>query len=256
MIHQPTAVSSSAAASSSSAAAAVSPSVSPDAQPMSYRRLLRQDVHEILLRDFIEGVYTPGERIHDDTIARRLGVSRTPIREALSRLALSGLVDTAPNRYTRVTDLVTEDGIASLEVIEALLQLALSGIVPRLDEEDVIEIEFLLRRFDARREPDAFAMYEALRGFCSDRLHAPMLEELLGIAQPRLLRVLRLLPEVLESAGGEPELRAFAEDLLRRDAPAAARRLHRIFEGLAAAMTCVLERTEAAAAAEALGMEA
>jgi DNA-binding GntR family transcriptional regulator len=56
-------------------------------------------VRELVLR----GEFAPGERLGEVELAERLGVSRTPIREALSRLAAEGLVETTPNRGSRVT---------------------------------------------------------------------------------------------------------------------------------------------------------
>ena len=51
----------------------------------------------------LDGSLAPGERLRDHELAERLGVSRTPVREALQRLERTGLVEVAPNRYTRVT---------------------------------------------------------------------------------------------------------------------------------------------------------
>jgi DNA-binding GntR family transcriptional regulator len=51
----------------------------------------------------LDGTLQPGEHLRDHELAARLGVSRTPVREALQRLERSGLVEVAPNRYTRVS---------------------------------------------------------------------------------------------------------------------------------------------------------
>ncbi|OEI68863.1 hypothetical protein Cus16_1352 [Curtobacterium sp. ER1/6] len=50
----------------------------------------------------MDGTLEPGERLNDDDLIAWLGVSRTPIREALAELARAGLIEMAPNRYTRV----------------------------------------------------------------------------------------------------------------------------------------------------------
>lgn len=56
--------------------------------------------------DAIEnGTLEPGERLNDDELTTWLGVSRTPVREAIARLESEGLVDMAANRYTRVAGL-------------------------------------------------------------------------------------------------------------------------------------------------------
>ncbi len=66
------------------------------------RRLLRDVVYERLYQAIIDGTLEPGEVLLDDTLTSWLGVSRTPIREALMRLSEIGLVEFSPNRYTRV----------------------------------------------------------------------------------------------------------------------------------------------------------
>src|SRR3954463_15874103 len=62
------------------------------------------DAIEAVLRDRIErGELAPTAKLADAELARELGVSRTPVREAILRLAREGLVDIAPRRYTRVS---------------------------------------------------------------------------------------------------------------------------------------------------------
>ena len=56
------------------------------------RRVLADQVHEILTERILDQVYRPGERLNIDAIARELGVSSSPVREALTRLTAEGLV--------------------------------------------------------------------------------------------------------------------------------------------------------------------
>jgi len=53
----------------------------------------------------LDGALEPGEILHDDQLSAWLGASRTPIREALARLAAVGLVESEANKYTRVSPL-------------------------------------------------------------------------------------------------------------------------------------------------------
>src|SRR5262249_4775544 len=62
------------------------------------KRPLREDVHAALRAGIVEGQFLPGSRLQDVQLAGELGVSRTPIREALLRLAGEGLVESDPNR--------------------------------------------------------------------------------------------------------------------------------------------------------------
>ncbi|WP_417563151.1 GntR family transcriptional regulator [Microbacterium sp.] len=65
--------------------------------------VLGDEVYTILGEAILDGRLEPGERLRDTELAERLGVSRTPVREALQRLERSGLVEVAANRWTRVS---------------------------------------------------------------------------------------------------------------------------------------------------------
>jgi len=65
--------------------------------------VLGDEVYARLSEAILDGTLAPGERLRDHELAERLGVSRTPVREALQRLERAGLVEVAPNRYTRVS---------------------------------------------------------------------------------------------------------------------------------------------------------
>lgn len=65
--------------------------------------VLGDDVYTLLGEAILDGRLKAGQRLSDKDLAERLGVSRTPVREALQRLARAGLVEVAPNRYTRVS---------------------------------------------------------------------------------------------------------------------------------------------------------
>ncbi|WP_081689901.1 GntR family transcriptional regulator [Leifsonia xyli] len=62
------------------------------------RRLLRDTVAESIRSAILDGSFRPGERLHDEELQGWLGVSRTPIRDALNELSRAGLVEMAPNR--------------------------------------------------------------------------------------------------------------------------------------------------------------
>lgn len=65
-------------------------------------RSVVDDVHEALLERIVAGELVPGARLRQEALAEELGVSRTPLREALVRLASEGLVDFTPNRGATV----------------------------------------------------------------------------------------------------------------------------------------------------------
>ena len=75
-----------------------------DFAPLAPRgTVLGDEVYTVLGEAILDGRLAAGERLRDHELAERLGVSRTPVREALQRLERAGLVEVAPNRYTRVS---------------------------------------------------------------------------------------------------------------------------------------------------------
>ena len=76
------------------------PTATPEAGP---RRLLRDVVFEKMLAAIVDGTLEPGERLNDDQLVKWLGVSRTPVREAIAQLHTYGLVEIEANRFTRVS---------------------------------------------------------------------------------------------------------------------------------------------------------
>lgn len=89
------------------------------------RRSLREQVHNTIRDAVFDGTLLPGERLRDEELSTWLGVSRTPIREALNVLAAEGLVEMVANRYTRVT---TPDAAEVENAIQAL-GILFAGIV-------------------------------------------------------------------------------------------------------------------------------
>jgi DNA-binding GntR family transcriptional regulator len=91
-----------------------------DQAPPVQRRTARDSVFETL-RDWIEtGVLAPGEQLRDTEIAEHLGVSRTPVREALFLLERLQVVETAPRRRTVVSEIRAGDAAALALPLAAL----------------------------------------------------------------------------------------------------------------------------------------
>ena len=101
------------------------------------RTLLRDQAYVRLRDAILDGTLEPGEQLKDAEIAGWLGLSRTPIREALARLEEYGLVETAPNRFTRVTRLSAGDARDAFTVVAALHSLAAWLGAPRVEESEL-----------------------------------------------------------------------------------------------------------------------
>jgi DNA-binding GntR family transcriptional regulator len=84
----------------------------------------REAVLRQLRREIVEGTLASGAVLKDAELAARLGVSITPVREALGQLAAEGLVDIAPNRTRRVTHVTQK---SALELIDVMMVLACAG---------------------------------------------------------------------------------------------------------------------------------
>src|SRR6266487_2136876 len=106
-------------------------------------------VHERLRRDILRGALDPHEPISQVQLAKRLGVSRTPLREALRMLQREGLIYSEPNRRVRVAALTVADleQLYAARVVVDSLQARLA--VPRLSGDDVAEMS---RRLEAMAE--------------------------------------------------------------------------------------------------------
>ena len=109
----------------------------------SYRPL-REVVSEALREAIIDGALKPGERLMEIQLADELGVSRTPIREAIRRLELEGFLIMVPRRGTYVADLSIKDINEVFEIRTALDVLAAGLAAERITEEELEKLERLL----------------------------------------------------------------------------------------------------------------
>jgi len=114
------------------------------------RRTLWQRVHEHLRDEIISGALPPGTELHEFALARSLGVSRGPVREALGRLATEGLVTVRPRRGAVVRALSNEEFIEAYQVREALEMMAVRLAVPKLTAEDLAAMERLIEEMGSR----------------------------------------------------------------------------------------------------------
>ena len=73
-----------------------------------------------LEQDIVTGHFRPGDRLDEQSLATRFGVSRTPIREALMQLASTGMVELLPRRGAFVTNLSIREVIERFETMAAL----------------------------------------------------------------------------------------------------------------------------------------
>src|SRR5918999_1821783 len=99
-------------------------SSTPAAQRLTARQPLVRDVYDVLVDMFMNHTFAPGERLNIDALARTLGVSQTPIREAMARLEAEGLILKEPRRSYTVAPLITLDELRALIDLRLLVEPA------------------------------------------------------------------------------------------------------------------------------------
>ena len=108
---------------------------------------LRDVVFNTLRGEILKGEMKPRERLMEIHLADRLGVSRTPIREAIRMLELEGLVTMVPRRGAQVAQ-ISEKGLKDvLEVRRALDALAMELACGRITQEEIRELRMACDRF-------------------------------------------------------------------------------------------------------------
>ena len=86
----------------------------------------------------------PGTRLSVPVVADRLGISRSPAREAIARIAHEGLADVSPNRGAVVADLADDDLVEIYQLREVLEGLACRLAAPKFSDSDVLTLESLV----------------------------------------------------------------------------------------------------------------
>lgn len=117
----------------------------------SYRPL-RETVCEVL-RDAIQrGILEPGERLMEIQLAEELGISRTPVREAIRKLEQEGYVIMMPRRGTYVSSMSVRDVKEIFEIRSALESLATTLATMRIEADELEKLRTLLTEIEGHIE--------------------------------------------------------------------------------------------------------
>ncbi|MFC9425868.1 GntR family transcriptional regulator [Streptomyces sp. NPDC056987] len=160
-------------------------------------RVLLRDRAFTALRDaIVDGTLRPGEQLRESELERWIGVSRTPIREALMRLERSGLVVSKPGRSTRVSALDDRAVRDAQPVVAALHELAVRLATPALTPADIEAMRAGNAAFAAALERGdvtaALAADDALHQICVTAASNTVVTEVLDQYAPLLRRVERV----------------------------------------------------------------
>lgn len=123
---------------------------------------MRHQVRETLRQAILDGTLKPGERLVESALARQLGVSETPVREAIRELENAGLVITYPHRATFVRTYTREELSEMYSLRAHLERLAVRLAISRLSPEDHAQLQALVEEMLAyAQEGDVAAIVEA-----------------------------------------------------------------------------------------------
>jgi DNA-binding GntR family transcriptional regulator len=214
------------------------------------RSVLADQVKERLLEKIFDGSYPPESRIVETAVAKELGTSQAPVREALRGLEALGIVEITPFRGARVRRLDTGELLEAYVVRSAIEVLGARLAVPRLTDDDIAALEKIGE--DMRRAADAGDGREL--AIVDAGLH----EALIQLSGNRtLLRVWRSLEPMsrtyitLVSPGSDPQWTAHLHDPIldavrARDTEAVVRAIeshfHEVRERLAGHLADVAEQ--------------
>ncbi len=108
---------------------------------------LRDVVFNHLREAILSGELKPGERLMENQLAEKIGVSRTPIREAIRKLELEGLVEMVPRKGAQVASMSKKDIQNVLEVRAALEQLAVRLACRSMTQDMLIKLKEINAKF-------------------------------------------------------------------------------------------------------------
>ena len=191
------------------------------------RRTLHDEVLERVRDMIIEGRLEPGQRINEGQVGAQLGVSRTPLREAIKTLASEGLVEILPAKGAIVRKFSARDLADILEVIKSLEQLG--GRIACAEASDAT-IEAIHKRhkdmlalYATRDRLDYFKLNQAIHSAIVAASGNDVLVEMHGTLQARIKRLRFIGNEGPEKwAGAVAEHEEMIEALLKRDGEALA----------------------------------
>jgi len=167
------------------------------------RNNLSTDVAALVRAMIVDGRLPPGERINEVHLSQRLGVSRTPLREALSRLVTEGAIDNA-SRFGNFVRPLTLEEFEQIYDIRPLLDpeaLRLAGI-PSPDR--LRQLEKLNAKFVAARDPETAIARDdewhlELLADCPNRVLVDIIENIMMRTHRYELALLRERPNVIRS---------------------------------------------------------
>lgn len=124
---------------------------------------LKDNVYAYIAGRIDSGELSAGDRVSEQAICDAMGVSRTPVREALIQLASDGYLDNLPRRGFRVRGFDRENALEVFEIMGSLDGQAAYLACPRLDDDTIAQMRFLVGSMDLAIESRLMLKYDDLQ---------------------------------------------------------------------------------------------
>lgn len=176
---------------------------------------LRDVVFNTLRQAILRGELRPGERLMEVKLANKLGVSRTPIREAIRKLENDGLVKMIPRRGAEVAEITEKSLLDVMEVRMALEKLSVELACERITDEELTELKKAARDFKVvAKGKDVTKIAQADVHFHDLIYDATGNEKLIVIVNNLREQMYRYRVEYLKSESVYPKLIKEHEDII------------------------------------------
>lgn len=144
---------------------------------------LNKDCYRVLKEAILNLDLVPGTQITESAIAAQLGISKTPVREALARLASEGFVVSGPGRRSFIAGL-SVDALREIYQVRAILETAsVRQVTPILTDSDLAELESAIKRaFQGLEREDLSAFLDANEHFHTHLINCSRNQCLIDIA--------------------------------------------------------------------------
>lgn len=163
-------------------------------KPKLKRTFMKDEAYNILRKWIITGELQPGTKLRDQDLSDTLGISRTPIREALLRLEHDGLVITKANRWTLVSPIDLKEAENIYSVVWTLESLAMEQAFPHISSKDIEELELYNENLNKiMNTEDQFAKLQA-----DNEFHNKIIELSNNAELPKLLSGLKVRIQRME----------------------------------------------------------
>lgn len=202
-----------------------------ETKEMGDKYSLRGKVYDRIREDILNGIYKEQEELKEATLGEKMGVSRTPVREALRQLELEGLVEIIPNKGARVTGITKKD-IEDIYQIRYLLEgLSARWATEHVTEEqlDKMEETLYLTDFHAGKGnfPQVYELDSQFHELMYEASGSKMLNHILSDFHMYVTRIRKTsLSNVTRSKNSTEEHRAILEAIKERDADKAEQCAH------------------------------